>query len=188
MFKSRALVRDFFIASCAMKPSELVFAGTYPFYKNYIDLLGDVDLLELLQRQLSNFPQFIDSIPEGKLSFAYAADKWTVAEVLVHIIDSERVFQYRALRFSRGDRTVLPGFDQDKYVPFSNAGHRSKQSILEEYKVVRKSTIALFGSLEERALGYKGEASGLQWSVAALGFVICGHQRHHRNILRERYL
>ncbi|WP_072990520.1 DinB family protein [Pseudozobellia thermophila] len=171
-----------------MKVSDLEFTRPYPFYKTYIDLLDDVDLVELLERQLKNFPQFIRSIPEGKMGYAYATGKWTVAEVLVHIIDSERVFQYRALRFARGDKTVLPGFDQDEYVPLSKAGNRSKESILEEYRAVRQSTIALFGNLEEEVLGYSGVASNLNWSVGALGLVICGHQRHHRNILRERYL
>ncbi|MFC4096866.1 DinB family protein [Euzebyella saccharophila] len=171
-----------------MKPSELQFSEPYPFYKKYIDTLKDEELLETMKNQLQNFPQFINSIPEEKMGFRYGPDKWIIAEVLLHIIDSERVFQYRALRFSRGDQTPLPGFEQDDYVPFSNAVSRNKQSIIEEYTTVRKATITLFSHLDEETLLRTGTASSLPWSVASVGFAICGHQRHHRNILRERYL
>ncbi|PKA96495.1 DinB family protein [Flavobacteriaceae bacterium MAR_2009_75] len=168
--------------------SELKFDAPYPFYKNYIDLLDDVDLLDMLKRQLKNFPRFIESISDDKMSYRYAEGKWSIAEVLVHIIDSERVFQYRALRFSRGDKTSLPGFEQDDYVPYSNANQRSKESVIAEYKAVRNSTIHLFENLDDEVLRLKGVASNLEWSAGAVGFAICGHQRHHRNILRERYL
>jgi len=171
-----------------MRTSELKIAEPFPFYKTYIDILGDVELLDMLRRQLSNFPKFIDSIPDEKLLYSYEADKWTVAQVLVHVIDSERVFQHRALRFSRGDYTALPGFDQDVYAEHSMADRRSKESLMEEYKIVRKSSIALFADLDRTKLDNVGRASDMPWSVAALGFVICGHQKHHRNVVRERYL
>lgn len=144
--------------------------------------------MDMLQRQSQNFPEFMATIPESKLDFRYAENKWTVAEVLVHIIDSERIFQYRALRFSRGDQTPLPGFEQDDYVPFSKANNRTLQSLIDEYSVVRNSTLHLFNQFDTNDLERKGIASSLDWSVGALGFVICGHQKHHRNILRERYL
>ena len=181
-------VRDFFIASCTMRTSELQIPEPFPFYKTYIDLVGDVELLDMLQRQLGNFPEFIESIPDNKLSHKYEMDKWTIAEALVHIIDAERVFQYRALRYSRGDTTSLPGYDHDLYAINAMADRRSKESIIEEYKIVRKSSIALFANLDRTTLDNEGVANDLNWSVAALGFVICGHQKHHRNILRERYL
>ena len=171
-----------------MRATELTFSQKSPFYKSYIDILGDVELLDILQRQLEHFPEFILSIPDDKLHFAYGPDKWTIAQVLVHILDTERIFQYRASRFSRDDQTSLPGFDQDHYAQKSKAERRSKESILEEYKVVRKSTIALFANLDRDDLEKLGTASNLQWSVAALGFVISGHQKHHRNIIRESYL
>ena len=171
-----------------MRTSELKIAEPFPFYKTYIDILGDVELLDMLRRQLSNFPKFIDSIPDEKLLYSYGADKWTVAQVLVHVIDSERVFQHRALRFSRGDYTALPGFDQDVYAEHSMADRRSKESLMEEYKIVRKSSIALFADLDRTKLDNVGRASDMPWSVAALGFVICGHQKHHRNVVLERYL
>lgn len=171
-----------------MRTSELQISEPFPFYKTYIDVLGDVELLDMLQRQLGNFPEFIESIPDDKLLYSYQADKWTIAQVLVHIIDSERVFQHRALRFSRGDSTPLPGFDQDIYAVHAMADRRSKESIIEEYKVVRKSTIAIFTNLDREMFNNVGAASNMEWSVGALGFVICGHQKYHRNILRQRYL
>ncbi|WP_299534275.1 DinB family protein [Ulvibacterium sp.] len=171
-----------------MKTSEIEIPDSEVLYKTYIDVLGEVELIDFLQKQLENFPQFIQSIPDSKWHYAYADQKWTVAEVLLHIIDAERVFQYRALRFARGDKTELPGFEQDLYVKFSGADRRSKESLIEEYRVVRRSSIALFSSLDRQRLNAKGRASTMSWSVAALGFVICGHQKHHRNVLRERYL
>jgi len=171
-----------------MRTSELQISEPFPFYKTYIDVLGDVELLDMLRRQLGNFPEFIESIPGDKLLHSYQVDKWTIAQVLVHVIDSERVFQHRALRFSRGDNTPLPGFDQDFYAINAMAERRSKESIIEEFKVVRRSTIAIFSNLDREALDKLGTASNIEWSVGALGFVICGHQKYHRNILRERYL
>ncbi len=171
-----------------MKTTDLKIPEPVPFYKTYVDVLGEVDLLDMLERQLQNFPNFINSIAEDKLSYAYETKKWTVAQVLLHIIDSERVFQYRALRFSRGDETALPGFDQDLYAPNSGAERRSIESLIEEYIAVRQSTITLYKSFDTKTLQKVGTASSLPWNVAALGFVICGHQKYHRNILRERYL
>ncbi len=171
-----------------MRTSELKLPESAPFYKAYIDTLGDIELMDILRRQLVNFPEFIESLPDDKMNYAYANGKWTIKEVLLHLIDTERVFQYRALRFCRGDQTPLPGFDQDHYINGLNATRYSKESILEEYKIVRKSTIALFEHLDRSNLERVGTASNIEWSVAALGFVICGHQKYHRNILRERYL
>lgn len=171
-----------------MRSIELQPEDYNPFYQTYIDVLGDVELMDMLRRQLKNFPKFLDSLPDEKLDFAYAEGKWTIAEALLHVLDAERVFQYRALRFMRGDKTPLPGFDQDIFVPNSNADRRTKESIIEEYKVIRRSTIALYSNMNGQSLQRKGVASDSPMSVAALGFIICGHQKHHRNVIRERYL
>ena len=171
-----------------MKTSELRTGDYHFYYEPYINALGEVALLDMMSKQVENFPKFINSIPDTKLHYAYAEGKWTVAEVLMHIIDAERVFQYRALCFSRNDRTPLPGFDQDVFVPESMASKRSKQSIIQEYQAVRRSSIALFSSFEDSILRRRGIASDVEMSVGALGFVICGHQRHHRNVIREKYL
>ena len=171
-----------------MKNSELKKGDYHPFYEPYINALGEVDLVEQLRKQKDNFPQFIGSIPEDKWHFSYGEGKWTIAEVLVHILDAERVFQYRALRFARNDKTNLPGFDQDAYVPYSGAAQLTKEEVIEEYRAVRESTIALFSQLDQEALNRKGKANNADMSVAALGFIICGHQRHHRNVIRSKYL
>ncbi len=171
-----------------MRIAELKKEEYNPFYQTYIDVLGDVELFDLLRRQLENFPQFLGSLPDEKLHYAYAEGKWTIAEALLHVLDTERVFQYRALRFMRGDKTPLPGFDQNLYVPNSNADRRTKDSLIEEYKAIRLSTIALFSNMNGQMLHNMGKASNSPMSVAALGFIICGHQKHHRNVIRERYL
>jgi hypothetical protein len=171
-----------------MKTSEIQFPDPAPFYKTYTKVLGEVELMQSMRNQLDNFPKFLESIPEEKFKYAYAEDKWTIAEAIHHIIDTERVFQYRALRFSRGDVTSLSGFDQDIFVAGANANKRSIFSLIKEYQIVRQSTIVLFEDFDDSILQQKGIASNLEWSVGALGFVICGHQKHHRNIIRERYL
>jgi uncharacterized damage-inducible protein DinB len=171
-----------------MKTSQLKEHEYNPYYRAYIEALGEVDLMQTLRKQVENYPKFLNSIPPEKLTYRYAEGKWSVAEVLVHVLDSERVFQYRALRFVRKDQTPLPGFDQDVYVPQSGANKRSLESIVEEYKAIRNSTIALYESFDEALLKRKGVASNSVMSVAALGFIMCGHQCHHRDILRERYL
>ncbi len=168
--------------------SELPSSEYNPFYQTYIMALGNVDLMEELRRGKDNFLTLLEQIPEEKLYYAYAEGKWSLAEVLVHVIDAERIFQYRALCIARNDKTPLPGFEQDTYVPYSNADNRSKKNLMEEYKAVRDSTIFLFNSFDEEAVKRVGMASGSKMSVRAQGFIISGHQAHHIRILRERYL
>jgi uncharacterized damage-inducible protein DinB len=171
-----------------MKSSELKKEDFNPYYAPYIASLGDVRLVETLKKQLENFPSFISSIPEDKFHYTYGEGKWTIAQVLVHILDTERVFQYRALRFARNDKTPLPGFDQDMFVSESKAEDWSREELIENYRIVRKSTISLFEKFSEKDLKKVGIASDSPMSVAAIGFICCGHQKHHRNIIRERYL
>ncbi|TFG71175.1 MAG: DinB family protein [Flavobacteriales bacterium] len=171
-----------------MRSKALPITDYNPYYQTYIDKLGDVELMDMMQRQLDNFPEFILSLPKDKWNFAYSDNKWTIAEVILHVLDTERIFQYRALRFGRNDSTAIPGFDQDVYVPESNANSRSIESIVEEYRSVRNSSITLFASFDEGILKRSGMANGSNMSVAALGFIILGHQRHHRDVIRSRYL
>lgn len=159
-----------------------------PYYDNYITKVQHNNLHEVLNLHTDSFADFVRSIPEQKADFAYADNKWTLKEVLLHIIDAERIFAYRALRFARNDKTELPGFDENDYVPFSNAGVRSLSSILEEFTAVRNATIALFNSFDQAAFMRSGIASNNTISVRALGFVIIGHAEHHRQVLVERYL
>ncbi|MGA9238284.1 DinB family protein [Robiginitalea sp.] len=171
-----------------MRLSELKEGDCPEYYKPYLEVLPDAALLELMERQMGNFPEFLASIPGDKLSFRYAPGKWSVSEVLMHILDTERIFQYRALRLGRKDATPLSGFDQDEYVPESFAEGRTLKDIIREYRVIRESSLLLFKSLPPDRLLFTGNASGQDISLGALGFIMCGHQKHHRNILRERYL
>lgn len=171
-----------------MMLSELPSSEYNPFYQTYIMALGNVDLMKELRKGKDDFLTLLQQIPEEKLYYAYAEGKWSLAEVLVHIIDTERIFQYRALCIARNDKTPLPGFDQDTYVPYSNADNRSRKILMEEYKAVRDSTIFLFDSFDEETIKRIGVASGSKMSVRALGFIISGHQAHHIRIIKERYL
>lgn len=171
-----------------MKTSEIKSGECHPYYEPYLLTLGEVSLVNMLRNQLTNFPEFIECIPDKKLLYAYEEGKWTILEALLHVVDTERIFQYRALRFSRGDQTSLPGFDQEVFARNSNANVRSIGSIIKEYQATRNSTITLFESFDESTLRLLGTASNAKISVGALGFLIGGHQKHHRNIIRERYL
>lgn len=131
---------------------------------------------------------FILSLPEQKLLHRYAAGKWTIKEVLVHIIDDERIYAYRALRFARNDATELSGFEQDDYARHSKANERDIKDILDEYAAGRNSTIALFNGLDENVLNRGGVANQNFVSVRALAYHIAGHEMHHVNIIKERYL
>ncbi len=172
-----------------MKRSEIRDDDCPAFYQTYLNTLPeDADLLEFMERQYDNFPEFLKSIPENRWSHLYAEGKWPLAQVLGHIYDSERVFQYRALRFARKDATPLPGFEQDEWIGHSRVMDWPPERHIVEYRGVRLSTLLLFREFSEADLKWKGTASGQQISLGALGFVICGHQRHHRNIIRSRYL
>nr|WP_299382025.1 DinB family protein [Allomuricauda sp.] len=172
-----------------MLSSELSTSEYNQFYHTYILALGgEVKLIDQLVDGKDIFLSFLKDIPQDKLGYAYGPGKWTLTEVLMHIVDAERVFQYRALRFARKDNTPLPGFDQDIYVPESNANRKTKEEIMQEYRSVRESTIALYKSFSDDVLLRMGTASGSGMSVRAQGFVICGHQAHHMKIIRERYL
>lgn len=170
-----------------MKASDLNTDHFNSYYQQYIDKVGNVPLMTILQKQAENFPKFIASIPEDKMNFSYAEEKWTVGQSLQHIIDTERVFQYRALRFSRNDKTPLPSFDQDVFVAAVDVSGKTKLDFIEEYSATRSATISLFKSFNTDTLKKFGIASNAPSSVASLGFIICGHQRHHRDIIRERY-
>lgn len=171
-----------------MRTTDLSTTDYNPYYRPYIEALGDIELMEGLKLGMDNLIHQIKNIPNEKLTYAYGVGKWTVLEVLVHLIDTERIFQYRALRFYRNDKTPLPGFDQDEYVPVSNANNRSKESIINEYMAVRQSTIALFETFDEGELNRTGMASSAKMSVGAVGLIISGHQKHHQAILESRYL
>ncbi|MBT3240070.1 MAG: DinB family protein [Chloroflexi bacterium] len=167
------------------KPSEGEFA---PYTSMYIDLLpDDLQIIKHLQENLINTTQFARSFPEEKLGTPHKKGEWTIKEILVHIIDDERIYCYRALRFARNDSTILPGFEQDDYVPFSRANSRELEDILEEFSAVRMATIAFFNSLDHESLTRKGVGSGNSMSVRAAAYHIAGHELHHVNSIKENY-
>ncbi|XLS27511.1 DinB family protein [Flavobacteriaceae bacterium M23B6Z8] len=171
-----------------MNVSELQSSEYHIYYKPYIEILGDVRLMEELERGSFDFIEVVSSIPEASFQKTYQSGKWTIAELLMHILDTERIFQYRALRFARNDATELPGFEQDVLITYSNANKRKKEDIKVEYQMIRGSTLTLYKHLSKEDLLRKGIASNSPISVRALGFLICGHQKHHLKILQERYL
>jgi uncharacterized damage-inducible protein DinB len=173
-----------------MKKIEKPPEGEYaPYTIRYIGLLPDDGLvLQHLEDNLQATNNFILSLPEEKLTYRYARGKWTIKEILVHIIDDERIYAYRALRFARNDMTELPGFDQDDYTRHSGANERDIQDILGELAAVRKATISLFEGLGREALLRIGVADGKVMSVRAATYHIAGHELRHINIIKERYL
>jgi len=159
------------------------------FYRNYVELVKpDQELLEALKDGKDKSLSFYAEIPEDKWRFAYQPGKWTILEVLQHVIDTERIFCYRALRIGRGDKTPLPGFEQDDYITPSRANEKNMHKMLEEYSLVRDCTINLFQSFNEEALLNKGTSSDASLTARASGFIICGHEIHHANIIQSNYL
>lgn len=159
------------------------------FYGNYIRLVPkNITLLDSLQTSFLEVHSFFSEVTEEKLHYRYAEGKWTLKEMLLHIIDTERIMSYRALRFARKDATPLAGFDQDDYVPNSFANERNIKSLLEEYSTVRMASISLFTSFNESALKQIGTSNSNSMSVRALGFIISGHEMHHLQVAKERYL
>ena len=168
------------------KPAEGEYA---PYTIMYISLLPDDGLvLQHLLDNLKTIQELVLSQPEEKLMYRCAEGEWTIKEILVHIIDDERIFAYRALRFARNDTTELPGFEQDDYVAYSGANERSSADILEEYTTVRMATITLFQSFDEEACIRAGVVNGARMSVRAAAYHIAGHELHHLYSIRKNYL
>ncbi len=171
-----------------MKPSELLKTEYSAFYATYINALGDLSLMEGMEKGLKQMVSFIAAIPTEKLEYRYAEGKWTIKDLLLHLIDAERIFAYRALRIGRGDKTPLAGFEENHFVLHANANSRSVESLIKEFQLVRKSTLELFENFSEEQLAYLGTSSDAIISVRAIGFIISGHQNHHLKIIQERYL
>jgi len=159
-----------------------------PYYGKYIALVPEADAIQALESQIADALALLKTIPEAKGDHRYGPDKWTIKEVLGHLIDAERVFAYRAMRFGRNDRTELAGFDETTYVPAGAFGRRTLADLAGEWELVRRSNLALFRGLDAEAWRRQGVANGNPVSVRALAFIIAGHGRHHVAILRERYL
>lgn len=171
-----------------MKLDQLPVNEYAQFYAGYIQAIDNVELLEELEICVHDFIRFVQNIPMDKFDFRYAEGKWTIKDIIQHLIDVERVFSYRALRIARNDTTPLPGFDENFYVANANANNRSIQDLLSELALVRQSTLFLFKNFTLEQLGKIGTASDKQVSVRAIGFILIGHQKHHQEVFRQRYL
>lgn len=167
-----------------MRPQQ----GDYnPYFDNYISLVKGENILIVLENNLAATESFLKSIPETKGDFAYAEGKWSVKQVIIHITDTERVFAYRALTIARGDKTPLPGYDENVWAKNSAAKNRTLADVVEEFLSVRKSTIHLVKSFDEEMLSRKGTTNNNPASVISLLYVIAGHELHHLKVLKERY-
>ena len=172
-----------------MKITDITPNEYAPYQANYIHLVNhEYSLIEELEISVHNFIHFVREIPMDKYDYRYAEEKWTIKDIIQHLIDSERVFSYRAMRFSRGDETPLPGFDENFYADNANGNNRSINELLTEMSALRHANIMMFKSFTQDCLMRKGTASGYTVSVRAFGFLIIGHQNHHMKIFRERYL
>jgi len=158
------------------------------YYLNYTKLTEGNDLIKTLDESNSITLDLLKNIPVSKEDYAYAAGKWSIKQVMSHIIDSERVFAYRALRFSRRDATVLPGFEENDYAENANVSGRNLDDIKNEYLAVRDSTIQLYRYMTTDMLDFKGFANEVSVTARAIGWIIAGHNVHHCNVIKDRYL
>lgn len=156
-------------------------------YQAYVNLVPEEEVLQALINNHQKINVFLGQLPEDNGNYRYAENKWTVKQVISHIIDTERIFSCRALRFARNDKTPLPGFEENNYVPNSNASNRKIKDLSDEFNNLRASTIDLFMSFDQEMMGRSGDAGGKLVDVSTIGFIIAGHCLHHYNILKERY-
>lgn len=163
--------------------------GDYsPYYEEYISKVEGENGIVILKSQLSSTIKYFDEIPEDKGTYSYAIGKWSIKELIGHIIDTERVFAYRAMCIARGETKSLPGFEQDSYVKSANFNERKLNNLVKEFKTLREANIALFDGFDEVAFSRRGLANGKEITVLAILFIISGHTVHHLNILKEKYL
>ena len=158
------------------------------YYEKYISLVPDADVVETLARQNEEVLALLGGIPEERAGFRYEAGKWSIKEVVGHVIDAERVFAYRATAIARGDRQPLPGMDQEEYMAGSDFDARTLADLAEEFKHVRRANVLMLRGLPAEAWSRRGVASDNEVTVRAIAYIIAGHEAHHVQILRERYL
>lgn len=159
-----------------------------PYFHRYLDLVPDGVIEDTLVSQGELMVEFLGSLPAQKYDYAYEPGKWTLKEVIGHIIDCERIFQYRALAFARNDKSELPGIEEDEYAAEAGYNKRSMQDVIAEYESVRAATVSLAHGISDEASHRTGTANHQQISVRALIYLISGHELHHLNVIRERYL
>jgi uncharacterized damage-inducible protein DinB len=172
-------------ATAPAKPQTNEYA---PYYEKYVSLVPEGDVVETLERQLDDTLALLRGITEERAGYRYAPGKWSVKEVVGHIIDTERIFSYRALAIARGERQPLPGMDQDEYMAGADFDSRTLADLTEEFSHVRRANVLMLRGLSEEAWTRRGTASDNEVTVRAIAYIIAGHEAHHVKILRERYL
>ena len=159
-----------------------------PYYEGYVSKVADGDIATTLAAQADEIKTLLAGVPEEKGTLAYAEGKWTMKELLSHIIDGERIFSYRALRISRGDKTALEGFEQDDYIATSNANNRTFADLVDEFVLERQANIHMARNISAMGSEQMGTASDNPVSARAVLYIMAGHVRHHLDILKTRYL
>jgi hypothetical protein len=172
------------VRSAPSRPEATEYA---PFYAGYVANVPEDDVLAALRSGGRELESLLAPVAESRAGHRYAPDKWSVREMIGHLIDAERVFSYRALRLARGDRTPLPAFDENEFVRAAGSDARTLTDLAEELALVRESSLRLFASMPAEAWTRRGVVNGNETSVRALAYIIAGHGRHHVRILRERY-
>lgn len=168
-----------------LRPSD----AEYPdFYSGYIALVPDGDVVKFLKKQKRLFIGLIDAIPEDRLLYRYAEGKWTIKQIVGHVIDTERIMAYRALVFSRGERQAIPGFNENEYVERASFNKKDIQVLIREFDKLRESNLALIQNFNDDMMERKGNANDFFFSVRAIVYIIAGHVEHHINVIRNRYL
>ncbi|HSQ25447.1 MAG TPA: DinB family protein [Pyrinomonadaceae bacterium] len=167
------------------RPLESEYA---PYYQGYVNQVSEAEILPVLRSQMDDLDVLLDRVTPEKETYAYAEGKWSIREIVGHLIDGERVFGYRALCIARGEQQNLPGFDQDDYMLTAPYKHIDLENLLSELRLIRLGNIAMFRTFDEDSWSRVGTANGNQITVRALAFIMAGHVRHHMNMLRERYL
>ena len=157
-------------------------------YARYVARVPAGDIVATLRQQLAETVGLLRDLEPSRTTSGYAPGKWSIRDIVLHMADTERVMGYRALCIARGEKTPLPGFDENAYTPMAGANARSLESLLEELAIARAATVALFDGLPSEAWGRQGTASGMAVTVRGLAWIIAGHERHHVAVIRERYL
>lgn len=167
------------------KPEEKEY---HQFFAGYVSQVGDNDVVQMLAKQKGEFVQFIQAIPDDRYNYAYGEGKWTIKQLLRHIIDAERMFGYRAMSIARGEKAKLPGFDDHLYVKMADDSKNSIQDMVDEFEYLREGHIRMISNFTSQASLRIGNANGTDVSVRAIIYIIVGHVAHHQQIITERYL
>lgn len=159
-----------------------------PYFATYIDKVPDGDILELLHNQIQNTVHTLSRVKEADAGFRYAPGKWSIREVVGHVVDTERIFVYRAVCFARGETQPLPGFDENTYAANSGADAKPLKEHLAEFQTQRAATLSFLRGVPADALTRRGTANNKEYVMRAIPFIIAGHERHHMGVLADRYL